>query len=48
MRLAKRRGSKKAIVALARKIGVILHRTWVDGEAELSTGRGGNTSEAAL
>lgn len=48
MRLAKRRGRKKAIVALARKIGVILHRMWVDGEAELSTGRGGNTSEAAL
>lgn len=30
MRMAKRRGRKKAIVALARKIGVILHRMWVD------------------
>uniref|UniRef100_UPI003BA97646 IS110 family transposase n=1 Tax=Stappia sp. TaxID=1870903 RepID=UPI003BA97646 len=32
MRLAKRRGRKKATVALARKIGVILHRMWMDGE----------------
>ncbi len=30
-RLAKRRGSKRAKVALARKIAVILHRMWVDG-----------------
>lgn len=30
MRMAKRRGRKKAIVALARKIGVILHRMWID------------------
>ena len=31
MAVAKRRGSKKARVALARKLGVILHRMWVDG-----------------
>ncbi len=31
MPVAKRRGSKKARVALARKLGVILHRMWVDG-----------------
>lgn len=31
MRMAKRRGRKKAIVALARKMGVILHRMWADG-----------------
>lgn len=31
MEVAKRRGSKRAKVALARKIGVILHRMWVDG-----------------
>src|SRR6516162_11861201 len=30
-RSAKRRGSKRAKVALARKIGVILHRMWIDG-----------------
>ncbi len=29
--VAKRRGAKKARVALARKLGVILHRMWVDG-----------------
>lgn len=31
MAVAKRRGSKKARVALARRLGVILHRMWVDG-----------------
>jgi transposase len=31
MRLAKRHGRKKAVVALARKMGVILHRMWPDG-----------------
>ncbi|MFG1307453.1 IS110 family transposase [Xanthobacter autotrophicus] len=31
MRLAKRRGRKKAIVALARKMGSVLHRMWIDG-----------------
>ena len=27
---AKRRGAKRAKVALARKLGVVLHRIWVD------------------
>lgn len=31
MDVAKRRGSKRAKVALARKLAVILHRIWVDG-----------------
>jgi len=31
MDVAKRRGPKRAKVALARKIGVILHRMWIDG-----------------
>lgn len=31
MAVARRRGTKKARVALARKLGVILHRMWVDG-----------------
>lgn len=31
MDVAKRRGARRAKVALARKIGVILHRMWVDG-----------------
>ena len=30
MRLAQRRGAKRAKVALARKLGVILHRMWLD------------------
>jgi transposase len=29
--VAKRRGAKRAKVALARKIGVVLHRMWIDG-----------------
>ena len=29
--LAQRRGRKIAMVALARRIAVILHRIWVDG-----------------
>ena len=32
MAVAKRRGAKRAKVALARKIGVILHRMWIDGK----------------
>jgi transposase len=31
MKIAKRRGLKKAVVALARRIAVIMHRIWVDG-----------------
>jgi transposase len=31
MSIAKRRGQKKAIVALARRLAVIMHRMWIDG-----------------
>ena len=31
MQIAKRRGLKKAVVALARRLAVIMHRIWVDG-----------------
>ena len=31
MNVARRRGAKRAKVALARKLGVVLHRMWVDG-----------------
>jgi transposase len=31
MQVARRRGAKKAIVALARRLAVVLHRMWVDG-----------------
>jgi transposase len=31
MQIARRRGKKKAIVALTRRLAVIMHRIWVDG-----------------
>ena len=31
MKIARHRGMKKAIVALARRLTVIMHRIWVDG-----------------
>ena len=31
LRVAKRRGRKRATVALARKLAVMLHRMWLDG-----------------
>ena len=31
--VAKRRGMKRAKVALARKLAIVLHRLWVDGTA---------------
>ena len=31
--VAKRRGNKRATVALARRIGVVLHRMWLEGSA---------------
>jgi transposase len=31
MKIARQRGMKKAIVALARRLAVIMHRIWVDG-----------------
>jgi transposase len=31
MKIAKHRGMKKAVVALARRLAVIMHRIWVDG-----------------
>jgi transposase len=31
MQIARRRGKKKAVVALARRLAVIMHRIWVDG-----------------
>ena len=40
--VAKRRGAKRAKVALARKLGVVLHRMWVD-ESEF---RFGNPAQA--
>ena len=31
MQIARRRGVKKAIVALARRLAVVMHRIWIDG-----------------
>ena len=31
MQVAKRRGKARAKVALARRLGVIMHRMWIDG-----------------
>ena len=31
MKIARQRGMKRAIVAVARRLAVILHRMWVDG-----------------
>jgi len=44
MDVLKRRGTKRAKVALARKIGVILHRMWLDG----TTFRWSKTERAAI
>jgi transposase len=33
MKIARHRGVKKAIVAPARRLAVIMHRVWVDGTA---------------
>jgi len=33
MRLAKTRGHRRAVIAVARKLAVILHRMWTDGTA---------------
>jgi transposase len=33
MHIARRRGMKKAIVALARRLAVIMHRIWIEGTA---------------
>lgn len=38
MGVARRRGAKKARVALARKLAVVLHRIWVDGTSFRWTG----------
>ena len=45
MKLARRAGMKKAKVALARKLGVILHRMWVDG-TPFAADKAGSTAPA--
>ena len=50
MQIARRRGMKKAIVALARRLAVIMHRIWVDGtefRVDQGAGRGRRMTPAA-
>jgi len=45
MKLARRAGMSKAKIALARKLGIILHRMWVDGKQYVD--RAGSPKPAA-
>ena len=47
MQIARRRGMKKAIVALARRLAVIMHRIWVDG-AETPVDQGSRSGISAV
>ena len=56
LRIAAKRGHKRAVVAVARKLAVIMHRMWLDGSAfrfaaadgsESSTGASKTTALAA-
>ena len=47
MEVAKRRRMKRAKVALARKIGVVLHRMWVDGTAFRWTKQAAEAAQSA-
>jgi transposase len=50
LKLAERGGSaakKRAVVAVARKLSVLLHRLWVTGEEYQAIGYGQSTQEAA-
>ena len=44
MQIARRRGMKKAIVALARRLAVIMHRIWVDGTVPVEPGESRGSS----
>jgi hypothetical protein len=46
MRVAQRRGMRRAIVAVARRLAVILHRMWVDG-TEFRWSNGSTVAKAA-
>lgn len=46
-RISRRRGHKKAIIALARKIAVILHRMWIDG-TEFDWGKRPETAASSI
>ena len=47
MQVSKRRGKKRAKVALARRLSVVLHRMWVDGSEFRWTHDGAGVAVAA-
>ena len=47
MQAARRRGRKRATVALARRLGVIMHRIWMDGTEFRRTRDGADAAAAA-
>jgi hypothetical protein len=48
LRIAAKRGHKRAVVAVARKLAVIMHRMWLDGsEFRLSAADGSESSTGA-
>jgi|GEM_PF-5390785 hypothetical protein len=47
MRIARRRGLKKAIVALARRLGVIMHRIWLTAPSSGGAGKKSRQHENA-
>ncbi len=48
MQIARRRGMKKAIVALARRLAVMMHRIWVEAPILLDPGTGHSNSMTTL
>jgi hypothetical protein len=48
MAVAQRRGLKRARVALARKLSIVLHRIWVDGSEFRWTKADGTTAAVAF
>ena len=45
MKIVKNRGAKKGIVALARRLAVVMHRMWMDG-TDFRYGREGSAPAA--
>ena len=47
MEVAKRRGMRRAQIAVARRLAVILHRLWVDGTDFVASRAGTGNAEVA-
>ena len=48
MSIAKRRGHKRAVVAVARKLAIVMHRMWLDGTEFRWTRTDGSHGDASL